>query len=83
MDAAKRLKVIVSPTTGLNHIVLEETERRGIRILSLRGESEFLSDVRATAEHTLAMIFMILRKLAGAVAHVKAGGWNRDLFKGQ
>ena len=31
MDAAPRLKVIATPTTGLNHIDLREAERRGIQ----------------------------------------------------
>lgn len=82
MDAAQCLKVIVTATTGLNHIDLKEAERRGIRVLSLRGETEFLKDVRATAEHTLALILFLLRHVPPAFAHVRRGGWNRDLFKG-
>lgn len=83
MTAAHRLKVIVTPTTGLNHIDLEEAERRGIRILSLRGETDFLRHIRATAEHTLALMLALLRHVPGAAAHVRGGGWNRDLFKGR
>jgi D-3-phosphoglycerate dehydrogenase / 2-oxoglutarate reductase len=83
MTAAHRLKVIVTPTTGLNHIDLEEAGRRGIRVLSLRGESDFLRDVRAPAEHTMALILALLRRVPGAMAHVRDGGWNRDLFKGR
>jgi D-3-phosphoglycerate dehydrogenase / 2-oxoglutarate reductase len=82
MSAAPRLKVIVTATTGLNHIDVEEAKRRGIQILSLRGEAEFLKDIRATAEHTLALILALFRHLPGAIAHVQEGGWNRDLFKG-
>ncbi len=83
MAAAPRLKIIASPTTGLNHIDLPEAERRGIQVLSLRGESQFLQDVRATAEHTLALIFALLRQVPTALRHVQEGGWNRDLFKGR
>jgi D-3-phosphoglycerate dehydrogenase / 2-oxoglutarate reductase len=82
MAAAKRLKVIVTPTTGLNHIDLEEAGRRGIRILSLRGEADFLRDVRATAEHTVALILALLRRIPDATAHVRDGGWDRDQFRG-
>ena len=82
MAAAPRLKVIVTPTTGLNHIDLEDTRRRGIEVLSLRGENEFLADVRATAEHTIALILSLLRHVPAAMAHVKCGAWNRDQFKG-
>jgi D-3-phosphoglycerate dehydrogenase len=82
MAAGERLKMIVTPTTGLDHVDLEEARRRGIRVLSLRGEIDFLEDVRATAEHTIALILALLRRVPAAVAHVKNGDWNRDLFKG-
>jgi D-3-phosphoglycerate dehydrogenase len=82
LDRAARLKVIVSPTTGLDHIDLAETERRNIYVLSLRGESDFLRDVRATAEHTIALILSLLRHIPQACAHAKYGHWARDLFRG-
>ncbi len=82
MDRGRRLKVIVSPTTGLNHIDQEEAARRGIQTLSLRGETEFLKDVRATAEHTVGLILALLRHIPAAVHAVRHGGWNRDLFRG-
>jgi D-3-phosphoglycerate dehydrogenase len=72
----------VSPTTGLDHIDLVEAGRRGVEVLSLQGEAEFLRDVRATAEHTIALIFALLRRIPSAVGHARDGGWSRDLFKG-
>jgi D-3-phosphoglycerate dehydrogenase len=83
MHAAPHLNIIVTPTTGLNHIDLKEAERRGIRVLSLRGETDFLKDIRATAEHTISLILALLRHVPEAVAHVRDGGWHRDLFKGR
>ena len=80
---ATRLKIIVSPTTGLDHIDLAEAQRRGIHVLSLRGESVFLQDVRGTAEHTIALILSLLRHIPQACAHAKYGDWNRDLFRGR
>jgi len=82
LAAAPRLKIIVTPTTGLNHIDLNEARRRGIEVLSLQGETEFLNDIRATAEHTVGLMLSLLRRVPAALAHVKCGGWNRDLFKG-
>jgi len=82
MDAAPALRVIATPTTGLNHIDLCEAARRGVEVVSLRGESDFLKDVHATAEHTLALMLALLRHLPAAVAHVQQGCWNRDLFRG-
>jgi D-3-phosphoglycerate dehydrogenase len=83
MAAAPRLKIIVTPTTGLNHVDVDEAERRGIRVLSLRGEDEFLRDVRATAEHTVALMLSLLRHIPAALAHVQEGSWNREQFKGR
>lgn len=82
MDAAPRLKIIVTPTTGLNHIDTAEAARRGIRVLSLRGAGKFLADIRATAEHTMALMLALLRNLPAAVRHVHSGGWDRDLYRG-
>ncbi len=82
LGAASNLRVIVSPTTGLNHIDLAEAEARGIRILSLRGEIDFLKEVRATAELTIGLMLAVLRQIPEAIQHVQAGGWDRDLFRG-
>src|SRR5262249_11149941 len=80
--AAPHLKLIATPTTGLNHIDLREAQRNGIEVVSLQGENEFLQDVRATAEHTVTLILALLRHVPASLEHVRGGGWNRDLFKG-
>ena len=82
MENAPHLRTIVSPTTGLNHIDLEEAARRGIRVLSLRDDTEFLKTVRATAEHTVGLMMALIRHIPAARAHVVSGGWTRDKFRG-
>jgi len=82
MDAAPLLKVIATNTTGLNHIDLEEAETRGIEVVSLRGEVDFLKTIRATVEHTIALTLALLRKIPQAYQHVLGGGWDRDQFQG-
>ena len=82
MERAPRLKVIVTATTGLNHIDMEEASRRGIQVLSLRSETEFLKNVRATAEHTIGLILALMRRVPEAKSHVVGGGWDRDRFRG-
>src|SRR5262245_1693674 len=83
MAAAPRLKTIVTPTTGLNHIDINEAHRRGITVLSLQGETEFLNNIRATAEHTVGLMLALLRRIPSAVDDVKKGSWDRDRFKGR
>jgi D-3-phosphoglycerate dehydrogenase len=82
MAAAPRLRFIATPTTGLNHIDLAAAEQRGIQVLSLRGETEFLKDVRATAEQTLGLLLALLRHTPAAAASAARGEWNRDRFRG-
>lgn len=82
LTRANQLRLIVSPTTGLNHIDVKAAESKGVQILSLRGETEFLKEVRATAEFTIGLILTLMRHISRAKAHVCKGGWDRELFKG-
>jgi D-3-phosphoglycerate dehydrogenase len=77
-----RCKYILCPVTGIDHIDLDACEKRGIKVLSLKGEKEFLKKVRATAEHTLALTLVLLRQVPQAIDSVKNFNWQRDLFKG-
>jgi D-3-phosphoglycerate dehydrogenase len=81
--AGTSLRAIVSPTTGLDHIDLEAARRAGVPVLSLRGERELLDGVRATAEHTIAILLGLLRRLPAAVASTRAGEWEREPFQGR
>ena len=82
LDSAGCLKVIGSATTGLDHIDLEAAHSRGIAVLSLRGETEFLRTVPATAEHTWALLLALVRHIPAASQSVRSGHWDRDRFRG-
>lgn len=82
LASAPRLRVIVTATTGLNHIDTAAAAARGIRVLSLRGEVDFLRNIRATAELCVGLMLGLLRKIPVAFEDVKVGGWNRDRFRG-
>ena len=83
LAVAPKLKFIVTATTGLNHVDVMSAEGRGIRVLSLRGETEFLKTISPTAELTMGLILSLIRHIPAAVAAVNTGAWNRDDFKGQ
>ena len=55
-----KLKYIVSPSTGLNHIDVDS-----VPIVSIKGD-EILKDIWSTAEHTLYLILSIVRKVLPA-----------------
>ncbi len=80
---AKSLKVIGTPTTGLNHVDLAAAKQHGVNIVSLQGERDFLDEIHATAEFTWGLLLALLRKIPAATDSVKRGDWNRDLFRGE
>ena len=82
LDAGHRLKALVSATTGLDHIDVNYAREKGIAVLSLQGEQDFLRQVTATAEHTFALLLALVRKIPQAYESVKRGKWNRDAFWG-
>ena len=77
-----RCRIIVSPVTGTDHIDEEFCKSRGIEIISLRGESEFLKEIRATAELTVGMAIALMRNAIPAYSSVMKGEWDRDIFRG-
>lgn len=79
---APKLKFIISPTTGLDHIDLVETKRRDIRVISLRDCPNLISDVSATAEHTWGLIINLVRHITPAATDVLNGSWSRSSFWG-
>jgi len=83
LAAAPALRAVVSPTTGLDHLDLAALAARGVAVLSLRGEAEFLRGVTATAEHAWALLLALVRRVPAAAAAARAGDWDRDRFRGR
>ncbi|MBI3020094.1 MAG: hydroxyacid dehydrogenase [Parcubacteria group bacterium] len=81
-SAAKKLKVIATATTGLDHIDLEEARKKRVEVLSLRGETAFLNTITGTAELAAGLMIDLLRHTPHAFESVKRYEWNRDAFRG-
>lgn len=82
LEKAPHLKFIISPTTGLDHIDETVCVGKGINIISLRGETDFLASIPSTAEFTWGLLLSLTRRIPTAATHVTNGGWDRNLFKG-
>ena len=83
LNKSSKCRTLVTPVTGLDHIDENLCNELGVEIISLRGESEFLKEVRATAEMTLALTLALLRNLIPANNSVLDGEWDRDEFRGR
>lgn len=82
LSKCKNLKYLCTPTTGLNHIDIQACEDRGIQIISLKGEYEFLSQIRATPEHTFGLVLSLLRNYKNAFLSESNDIWDRERYKG-
>lgn len=82
LEKAPQLKYILTATTGLDHIDVAYFESCGGKVVSLKGEVDFLGSIPSTAEHTWALLLALLKKIPSSFEDVQDGHWNRDNFKG-
>ena len=74
------LKVILTPTTGVNHIDLNYIRKNKIKLFSLKNNKK-LKYVTSTAEHTWALILAISRNLiAYNNETLLKGKWERKKY---
>lgn len=78
-DKFPNLKVVGCNATSTEHID-DECAKRGIKVISLRGETEFLNTITSTAEHTMGLILALSRNYKASLntQYYK----DRDLYKG-
>ncbi len=79
---AAQLKLVITATTGADHIDHKELEARGIPLLTLRGHTELLNSLTPAAELSWLLLMACARRLRSAIHHVENGGWDRELFPG-
>ena len=78
----KKLKFVATVTTGTDHIDEEYCRDNGIKIISLKGETEFLEGIHATPEHAWGLLLSLIRNIPKAYESVLGGEWNRNEFFG-
>lgn len=83
LAAAPRLRAVGSATTGHTHLDEAALAARGVELVTLRGETEFLRTIRATPEHTLGLIIALLRRYPAAFLHPGNRHWDRDRCRGR
>lgn len=76
------LRVILSATTGHNHLDIDAIKSKKVKLITLRGQNKFLETINSTAELTWGLILNLFHNIHSANNDVKAGNWNRENFKG-
>ncbi|MES2209061.1 MAG: phosphoglycerate dehydrogenase [Chloroflexota bacterium] len=75
--AGTRLQVIGRAGVGVDNVDLEAATRAGITVVNAPTGNTI-----AAAEHTLALLLGLARKVAAADASVRRGEWKRSQFQG-
>lgn len=83
IDKCPSLKVIGSNTTGHPHIDVEYARAKGIAVVTLKHERDFLDTITPTAELTWGLLIALTRNVLPAVASIGQGRWNRRPFPGK
>lgn len=83
IDAAKKLKIIATPSTGTDHIDIPYAERRGLIVQSLKTDYDVLKTITSTSEHAFLLMLAALRKLPFAFDSVREGNWSREKYRGR
>jgi D-3-phosphoglycerate dehydrogenase len=71
--AAQKLKVIGRAGSGLDNVDAQAATRRGIVVMNTPG-----GNTVTTAEHTMAMICAMTRRIPQATASMRAGKWEKE-----
>jgi D-3-phosphoglycerate dehydrogenase len=79
---AEQLKLVITATTGADHIDQKALEARGIPLLTLRGQTDVLHSLTPAAELSWLLLMACARKLRSAIHHVEQGLWDREQFPG-
>tara|TARA_Y100000389_G_C17466896_1_gene526481 strand:- start:1253 stop:2242 length:990 start_codon:yes stop_codon:yes gene_type:complete len=75
-----KLKIILTPTTGLNHLDIDYIKKKKIKLFSLKNNKK-LKYVTSTAEHTWALILAITRNLIQYHNDTSLkGNWDRKKY---
>ena len=77
LSTQNNLKFIITPTTGHNHLDTEYLSKRGVNILSLKGEVSFLKNIQSTSEHIWALILCLSKNILIANDQTKNYKWSR------
>lgn len=82
IEQCPNLRVVATPSTGTDHLDVACLQERGIDLLSLKHDTDFLSNITCTAEMGWALLLAVIRKLPWGFTAAQKGIWARDRYRG-
>lgn len=77
LKKAQQLQLIITCTSGFDHIDLDATEKWGITVMHTPT-----ANIESAAQLTWGLVLNCVNKIQQAHKLIKAGEWNRDLITG-
>ena len=78
LDAAKDLRVVGRAGIGIDNVDVAAATRHGVVVMNTPTGNAI-----TTAEHAIALLFSLARKVPQATASMRAGRWERTKFEGR
>ncbi len=78
LKSSKNLKLILSPSTGTDHLDMAEIKRKKIKCIHIAKERKLLDTFTATSELVFALLLFINRSLVQNYFSAISGNWIRD-----
>ena len=78
LDAAANLKVVARAGAGLDNVDIDEATRKGVAVMNTPKSNSV-----TTAEHAIAMMMALTRKIVCASVSLKQGRWEKKSFQGR
>jgi len=77
LERASNLKLVVRGGVGVDNIAVEDAKRRGVEVMNTPEAASV-----SVAEHAIALMFALARRVAAADASIRAGKWEKARFEG-
>ena len=82
IENCKNLKLILSPSTGTDHLCLKTIKKRKIKLIHIGKNLKLIKNFTATSEMSFALLLSLVRKIMQSVNDVNQGIWSRDKNSG-
>lgn len=76
LQKAPLLEMIITPSTGQDHIDVVYCAKKGIQVRSLRGREDVIENIHASAEFSFTLLLSMIKNLPKAAGYALEGRWR-------
>ena len=78
INSAKNLKLVLSPSTGTDHLDLDILKKKKIKVVHIAKKFGLINKFTATSELGFCLLLLIIRRVISSFNDAKKGIWSRD-----